>query len=136
MRLMPHNKLIHFPVAPTSELKVEAGSYCRKAQDLKSPSLTEFSSEAVYSNLFHTMQRLLAQNSKACKPGYVYTSWHSAYYLKVIHHAVGHPQGSGSFFLYEAETLLFSTLLPFEFMLARKDNQLYWLRARLWSQTV
>lgn len=82
------------------------------------------------------MQRLLAQNSKARKPGYVYISWQSAHYLKVIHHAVGHPQGSGSFFLYEAETLLFSTLLLFEVMLARRDNQLYCLRAGLWSQTV
>lgn len=78
---------------------MEAGSYCRKAKDLKSPSLTEFSSEAVCSNLSHTMQRLLAQNSKARKPGYVFISWQSAHYLKVIHHAVGHPQGSGSFFL-------------------------------------
>lgn len=100
MRLMPHNKLLHLNPQrpPTSELKVEAGSYCRKAKDLKSPSLTEFSSQlSVLTS--HTMQRLLAQNSKARKPGYVFISWQSAHYLKVIHHAVGHPQGSGSFFL-------------------------------------
>ena len=126
MRLMPHNKLVHLEsteAPPTSELKVEAGSYCRKTQDLKSPILTQFSSEAIYSNLSHTMPRLLARNSKACKPGCVHTSWQSAHYLKVIHHAVGFLQGSGSFFLYEAQALLFYTLLPFELMLAKRDSR-------------
>ena len=56
MRLMPHNKrwfIWNSQWSHTSKLKVEAGSYCKKAHDLKAPNLTKFSSESVYSNLSH-----------------------------------------------------------------------------------